>query len=77
MGSRGRRFESYHSDAYILSTMKIYSVEHWQNNWDTLIERVENGEHIGIRNEQNGHTAVMIPADDELLRIYTDHDEAS
>ena len=57
--------------------MKIYSVEHWQNNWDSLIERVENGEHIGIRNEENGHTAVMIPADDELLRIYTDHDEAS
>jgi hypothetical protein len=57
--------------------MKIYSVEHWQKNWDTLIERVENGEHIGIINEENGHTAVMIPADDELLRIYTDHDEAS
>ena len=57
--------------------MKIYSVEHWQNNWDTLIERVENGEHIEIRNKENGHTAVMIPADDELLRIYTDHDEAS
>ena len=57
--------------------MKIYSVEHWQNNFDDLIERVENGEHIGIRNEENGHTAVMIPADDELLRIYTDHDEAS
>jgi hypothetical protein len=60
-----------------MTTMKIYSVEHWQNNWDTLIERVENGEHIGIRNEENGQTAVMIPADDELLRIYTDHDEAS
>jgi antitoxin (DNA-binding transcriptional repressor) of toxin-antitoxin stability system len=57
--------------------MKIYSVEHWQNNFDDLIERVENGEHIGIRNEENGHTAVMIPADDQLLRIYTDHDEAS
>jgi antitoxin (DNA-binding transcriptional repressor) of toxin-antitoxin stability system len=57
--------------------MKIYSVEHWQNNWEELIERVENGEHIGIKNEGNGHTAVMIPADDELLRIYTDHDEAS
>ena len=57
--------------------MKIYSVEHWEKNWDSLIERVENGEHIGIRNEENGHTAVMIPADDQLLRICTDHDEVS
>ena len=56
--------------------MEIYSVEHWQNNWDTLIERVENGEHIGIKNEENGYLAVMIPADDELLKIYTEHDEA-
>lgn len=56
--------------------MEIYSVEHWQNNWEELIERVESGEHIGIKNEE-GQIAVMIPADDELLRIYRDHDEAS
>jgi len=60
-----------------MSMVRVYSMEHWQNNWEELIERVENGEHIGIRNEENGQTAVMIPADDELLRIYTDHDEAS
>ena len=58
-------------------TMQVYTVEHWQENWDDLIERVENGEHIGIKNEETGHTAVMIPADDELIRIYTEHNEAS
>ena len=36
-----------------------------------MISRVENGEHIGIENE-NGNKAVMIPADDELIRIYTE-----
>jgi len=36
-----------------------------------MIERVENGERIGIINE-NGHTAVMVPADDEFVRIHTD-----
>jgi len=36
-----------------------------------MISRVENGEHIGIENE-NGNKAVMIPADDELLRIHTE-----
>ena len=40
------------------------------------MERVENGETIGVENE-NGDRAVMIPADDELIRIYTDHNEGS
>ena len=40
------------------------------------MDRVENGETIGIENE-NGDKAVMVPADDELIRIYTEHNEAS
>ena len=56
--------------------MHFYSVEYWQENWETLMERVENGETIGIVNE-NGERAVMMPADDELLKLYTDHDEGS
>jgi len=51
--------------------MQFYTVEYWQENWEELIERVENGEHIGIENE-NGNKAVMLPADDELIRIYVD-----
>ena len=56
--------------------MKFYSVEHWQEHWDTLMDRVENGETIGIENDK-GERAVMVPADDELIRMYTDHSEAS
>ena len=37
------------------------------------MERVENGETIGVENE-NGDRAVMVPADDELIRLYTEHD---
>ena len=51
-------------------------MEYWQENWDSLLERVEGGETIGIENTQTGERAVMVPADDELLKIYTDHDEA-
>ena len=58
------------------TTMQFYSVEYWQNNWETLFERVENGETIGIENE-NGDKAVMVPADDELIRLYRDHEEGS
>ena len=56
--------------------MEFYSVEHWQEHWDALMERVENGETIGVTNDR-GDRAVMTPADDELIRMYTDHSEAS
>ena len=53
------------------TTMEIYTVAEWEENFDELFERVENGERIGIVNE-NGQAAVMIPADDEFLKIYTE-----
>ena len=53
------------------ATMEFYSVEYWQENWETLMEKVENGETIGVENK-NGERAVMVPADDELIRIYTE-----
>ena len=57
--------------------MNFYSVEYWQENWDSLITRVENGETIGIENKETGEKCVMVPADDELIRMYTEHNEAS
>ena len=51
--------------------MHFYSVEHWQKNWETLMDRVEKGETIGVEND-NGDKAVMTPADDEIIRIYRD-----
>ncbi len=56
--------------------MQFFSVEYWQENWETLMDRVEKGETIGVENEK-GDRAVMVPADDELIRIYTDHNEGS
>lgn len=52
------------------SDIPIYTVEEFQDDFDNLLARVENGEHIGITDGEN--TAVMIPADDELIKIYTD-----
>lgn len=56
--------------------MEYFSVEYWQKNWETLIDRVENGETIGVMNE-NGDKAVMTPCTDEIKKLYTDHNEAS
>ena len=56
--------------------MEIFTIKEWEENFDELFKRVEEGETIGIVKE-DGTAAVMMPADDELYRIYTDHDDAS
>ena len=56
--------------------MEVFTVTEFQERFDELIGRVEMGEKIGIVDE-NGRAAVMIPTDDELIRIYTDHEEGS
>jgi PHD/YefM family antitoxin component YafN of YafNO toxin-antitoxin module len=56
--------------------MEVFTVEEFQDRFDELMERVENGESLGIIDE-NGNAAVMAPADDELIRIHTDHEEGS
>ncbi len=56
--------------------MEVFTVEEFQERFDELMERVENGERLGIINDQ-GQAAVMMPADDDLIRIHTEHNEAS
>ncbi len=51
--------------------MEVFTVEEFQERWDELMDRVEKGENIGIVNEA-GQAAVMMPADDELIRIHTE-----
>jgi len=51
--------------------MMTYTVKEFQDDFDNLMSRVESGEHIGIVNEE-GRTAVMMPVDDELIKIYTE-----
>ena len=56
--------------------MEIYTVQEWENDFDNLLDRVERGEHIGVIDEE-GRAAVMMSYDDDLYRIYTEHNEAS
>ena len=51
--------------------MEIFTIKEWEDNFDELFARVENGETIGIVKE-DGTAAVMMPADDELIRIHTE-----
>ena len=51
--------------------MEVFTIKEWEDNFDELFSRVENEETIGIVKE-DGQAAVMMPADDELIRIYRD-----
>ena len=51
--------------------MEVFTIKEWEDNFDELFSRVENGEIIGIVKE-DGQAAVMMPADDELIRIHTE-----
>ena len=55
--------------------MEIFTVEEFQERFDEMIERVENGERIGIIGE-DGKAAVMVPANDDFFRIHTEHNDA-
>jgi len=56
--------------------MEVFTVKEFQDNFDNLLERVENGERIGIVND-DGSAAVMIPVDDIIYEMYTeDNNEA-
>ena len=50
--------------------MEIFTVEEFQEKFYELMQRIENGEHIGIIDEK-GKAAVMMPADDDFMRIHT------
>jgi prevent-host-death family protein len=70
-----------------LSDLQKFTVEEFQANFDNLMNRVENGESLIITSEHGN--AIMVPykevieilndsnVDEDVIRIYTDHEEAS
>ena len=78
------------SDIMTTSTkikMESFTVEEFQQDFDTLIDRVEKGESFVIKSEHGN--AVMIPynevvqileesgVSEDIIRIHTDHEEGS
>tara|TARA_B100001094_G_scaffold235446_1_gene230483 strand:+ start:660 stop:818 length:159 start_codon:yes stop_codon:yes gene_type:complete len=47
--------------------MRIYTVAQWKEDFDELLSEVENGETIGIINDQ-GEMAVMMPYKEKLIK---------
>lgn len=52
--------------------MEIFTIKEWEENFEELFSRVENGETIGIVKE-DGQAAVMMPAAEaDFIRIHTE-----
>jgi hypothetical protein len=70
-----------------LDQLQSYTVQQFQDEFDTLMTRVENGESFLIKD--GNKSAVIVPynqtikmsidsvSDDEIVEIYTNHEEAS
>jgi prevent-host-death family protein len=70
-----------------LEQLESFTVEEFQENFDNLIKRVENGESFIIKDR--GRSAVIVPynetikyavesvVDADVIRIHTDHEEGS
>jgi antitoxin (DNA-binding transcriptional repressor) of toxin-antitoxin stability system len=56
--------------------MEKVTIEGFQKNFDEYLKRVENGESIIIE-DVSGKSVVMVPADKEIIRIHTEHNDAS
>jgi antitoxin (DNA-binding transcriptional repressor) of toxin-antitoxin stability system len=70
-----------------LNELQTFTIKQFQEDFDKLMDRVENGESFIIKSEHGN--AVMVPynevvriledvdVNDELIRIHTDHEEGS
>jgi antitoxin (DNA-binding transcriptional repressor) of toxin-antitoxin stability system len=69
-----------------LEQLQSFTVQQFQEDFDALMERVENGESFIIKDGKN--SAVIVPYNetirmavdsihDDIVKIHTDHEEAS
>ena len=54
-----------------LNSLKRYTVEEFQEDFDNLMSLIENDKKSFIITSEHGE-AVIMPADDELIRIHTE-----
>jgi len=75
-----------------LEQLQTFTIEEFQNDFDNLFSRVENGETFIIKDGE--HSAILVPYketikfaldslkpededEEELIRLHTDHEEGS
>jgi PHD/YefM family antitoxin component YafN of YafNO toxin-antitoxin module len=55
-----------------LSQFEVVSLSKFQDNFDTYMEKIEKNRESFIIEDEEGNRAIMVPADEELIRIHTE-----
>lgn len=55
--------------------LPVIPIEQFQKNFDEYLEDIETNKTSYVIENENGDKAVMMPADDEFMRLYTEHEE--
>lgn len=55
--------------------MKKITIEDFQKDFDNYIRKVENGQSFIVEDE-GGKSVVVVPCDEEVIRIHTEHNDA-
>lgn len=55
---------------------EVVPILEFQKNFDFYINKIENEKKSIIIEDLNGNQAVMVPADDEIMKIHTEHNDA-
>ena len=53
----------------------VIPIAQFQENFDEYMEDIEENKSSYIIETEDGQRAVMVPADDDMIRMYTDHEE--
>ncbi len=56
--------------------LEVIPILEFQNKFDFYMEKIEKEKVSIIIEDLNGNQAVMVPADDEILKIHTEHNDA-
>lgn len=54
---------------------KEISIHEFESNFNNYLNKVENGETFVITDDK-GRSVIMKPADEEIIRVHTEHNDA-
>lgn len=53
----------------------VIPIEQFQENFDDYMRNIEENKSSYIIENEDGQRAIMVPADDDMIKMYTEHEE--
>lgn len=58
-----------------IDNLPVIPIDKFQENFDEYLEDIETNKNSYIIENQAGERAIMMPANEEMIEMYTQHDE--